>query len=211
MGREITQMARLALLQTTAGVVPEHFTSVGRELHHSAATKGIPIERSKCMRHLALIALLAAASVFVVGKDKFSSARYENLMTEQTLINIEKSWNAALVSNDLAAVSRIVADDWVGIDFKGAMTSKEETLAQLKSGESRNEYVELGDVNVRVYGDTAVVTGTDTEKSVYQGQNTNGRYAFTDVFVKKDGRWQAVASQSTRIVPTWLDMPIPTN
>lgn len=163
------------------------------------------------MRHLALIALLVAASVFVVGKDKFPAAKYENLLTEQTLINIEKSWNEALVSNDLAAVSRIVADDWVGIDFKGAMTSKAETLAQLKSGESRNEYVELGDMNLRVYGDTAVVMGTDTEKSVYQGQNTNGRYAFTDVFVKKDGRWQAVASQSTRILPTGLDLPISTN
>ena len=163
------------------------------------------------MRHLALIASLVAASVFVVGKDKFPAARYQNLLTEQTLINTEKAWNEALMSNDLAAVSRIIADDWVGVDFKGAMTSKEETLAQLKSGGSRNEYVELGDMNVRVYGDTAVVMGTDTERSVYQGENTNGRYAFTDVFVKKDGRWQAVASQSTRIAPTWLDLPIPTN
>lgn len=163
------------------------------------------------MKQLAVIALLVAASVYVVGKDKIPAARYENLLTEQTLINTEKAWNEALLANDLATVNRIVADDWVGIDFKGAMTSKEETLAQLKSGESRNEYVELGDMNVRVYGDTAVVMGTDTEKSVYQGENTSGRYAFTDVFVKKDGRWQAVASQSTRIVPTWLDLPIPTN
>ena len=163
------------------------------------------------MRYLAVVALLVAASVFVVGKDKFPTAKYENLLTEQTLVNIEKAWNEALISNDLGAVSRIVADDWVGIDFKGVMTTKEETIAQLKSGLSRNEFVELGDMNVRVYGDTAVVTGTDTEKSVYQGENSSGRYAFTDVFVKIDGRWQAVASQSTRIMPTWLDLPIPTN
>lgn len=163
------------------------------------------------MRYLAVIGLLVAASLFVVGKDKFPTARYENLLTEQTLINVEKAWNEALISKDLGTVNRIMADEWTGIDFRGATVTKDETLAQLRSGESRNEYVELGDdIIVRVYGDTAVVIGSDTEKSVYQGENSSGRYAFTDVFVKRDGRWQAVASQSTKIVPTWLDLPIPT-
>jgi len=162
------------------------------------------------MRYLAVIGLLAAASALVVGKDKFPVQKYENMLTEQTLINLEKSWNEALIANDLTAVDRILAEEWTGIDFRGAAVSKEETLAQLRSGESRNEFVELGDMNVRVYGDTAVVMGTDTEKSIYQGQNSSGRYAFIDVFVKKDGRWQAVASQSTKIAPTWLDLPIPT-
>jgi ketosteroid isomerase-like protein len=163
------------------------------------------------MRYLAVIGLLAAASALVIGKDKFPVQRYENLLAEQTLMNLEKSWNEALIANDLTAVDKILAEEWTGIDFRGATATKEETLAQLKSGESRNEFVELGDMNVRVYGDTAVVTGTDSEKSVYQGENSSGRYAFTDVFVKIDGRWQAVASQSTKIAPTWLDLPIPTN
>lgn len=163
------------------------------------------------MRYLAVIGLLAAASALVIGKDKFPVQRYENLLTEQTLMNLEKSWNEALIANDLTAVDKILAEEWTGIDFRGATATKEETLAQLRSGESRNEFVELGDMNVRVYGNTAVVTGTDSEKSVYQGENSSGRYAFTDVFVKIDGRWQAVASQSTKIAPTWLDLPIPTN
>ncbi|HMD48377.1 MAG TPA: nuclear transport factor 2 family protein [Bryobacteraceae bacterium] len=162
------------------------------------------------MRYLAVIGLLAA-SALVVGKDKFPTAKYENLLTEQTLINLERTWNEALLANDLATVDRILAEEWTGIDYRGATATKEETLAQLRSGESRNEFVELGDMNVRIYGDTAVVMGTDSEKSVYQGENSSGRYAFMDVFVMKDGRWQAVASQSTKIAPTWLDLPIPTN
>jgi ketosteroid isomerase-like protein len=162
------------------------------------------------MRYLAVGGLFVAAALFMAGKEKFSAEKYQNLMVQQTLINTEKAWNEALISKDVGAADRIMAEEFTGIDFLGQTISKNETLAELEAGQSRNEFVELGDMDVRVYGDTAVVIGTDTEKSVYQGKNSNGSYAFTDVFVKRDGRWQAVASQSTKMVFA-PELPIPTN
>jgi ketosteroid isomerase-like protein len=57
----------------------------------------------------------------------------------------------------------------------------------------------IGEMKVRVFGDSAIVTGSDTEKSTSKGKDVIDKYLWTDVFVKRDGRWQAVASQSTKV------------
>jgi ketosteroid isomerase-like protein len=96
-------------------------------------------------------------------------------------------------------LDRIISDDWVGIDFQGKAITKAQSIADLKSGSSTNQSVQLGDMKVRVFGNTAVVTGSDTEKSTYKGKDSSGKYVWTDVFVNRNGRWQAVASQSTKV------------
>ena len=55
------------------------------------------------------------------------------------------------------------------------------------------------EMKVRTYGDTAVSTGRSTIKAKVNGQDASGEYRFTDVWVKRGDRWQAVASQVTRI------------
>jgi hypothetical protein len=54
-------------------------------------------------------------------------------------------------------------------------------------------------MTVRIFGNTAVVTGSDTEKSMENGKDTTGKYVWTDVFVKQNGKWRAVTSQSTKL------------
>ena len=61
------------------------------------------------------------------------------------------------------------------------------------------ELFHLDDLKVRVYGDTAIVFGLETEKSTIHGKDMSGQHRFTDVFVKRDGRWQAVASHLSRV------------
>jgi len=72
-------------------------------------------------------------------------------------------------------------------------------MADARSGANTAESVNLEAMKVRVFGDAVVVTGGVTEKSQYQGRDMSGHYLWTDVFVKRNGRWQAVASQTTRI------------
>ena len=50
-----------------------------------------------------------------------------------------------------------------------------------------------------MYGDMAIVLGLETEKSKIHGKDMSGQYRFTDVFVKRDGRWQAIASPLSRV------------
>jgi len=148
--------------------------------------------------HLLITGALITSAALLVAQERKAFAN-ETTPVEQTLLQMERDWNQATLTRDYKALQRIMADDWTGIDFKGVTTTKSESIAELKAGESRNEAVELGEMTVRVYGTTAIVMGSDTEKSRYQGKDSSGRYAWMDVFVKRNGRWQAVASEATRI------------
>jgi len=117
---------------------------------------------------------------------------------EQALMQMERDWTEAALKKDAVALDKILADDWVAQGPTGVST-KAEALADLKSGDYKLESQTLGDMKVRVFGDTAVVTGSDDEKSSYKGHDTSGHYTWTDVYVKRQGRWQAAASQGTRI------------
>lgn len=107
--------------------------------------------------------------------------------------------NTALNSNDTAALDRIYADDYTLVNPSGAVTTKAQRLAALKSGELKYESVSVDEVNIRSYGDTAVVTDRATVKLQDKGQDLSGQYRVTLTFVKIKGAWQLVAAQNTRI------------
>lgn len=147
------------------------------------------------MKELLLTGLLVAGSVRMCGQAKPVAAK---VSVEQTLKQIERDWGRAEIEKDYAAVDKILAGDWVGIDYDGEIVAKAQAMEDLKSGKSTLTAEELGPITVRVFGNTAVVTGNDTEKSTDRGKNSSGKYVWTDVFVLRNGRWQAVASQSTK-------------
>ena len=117
---------------------------------------------------------------------------------EKAIIQMEKDWTKAGIAKDAATFERVIADDWVGVDYTGKALSKAEAIADLKSGASVAKSVELGPLKVRVYGDTAIVNGSDTEKSIWKGKDSSGHYVWTDVFVQRNGKWQAVSSTSVK-------------
>ena len=92
----------------------------------------------------------------------------------------------------LAKANRILGDDYVCL-CDGAEVTKRQSIEDFTSG-ARMEYLKLGEMKVRVFGETAVVTGTDDRKGSYKGQDYSGRYLWTDVLVKRHGRWQEVAA-----------------
>jgi ketosteroid isomerase-like protein len=149
-------------------------------------------------RILAIAILVTVVTSLALSADKQDKTKGRNSDTEQALMQMERDWTAAALKKDTATLDKILADDWAGQNPAGVAT-KGETLADLKSGDAKLESETLGDMKVRVFGDTAVVTGSDDEKSSYKGKDTSGHYTWTDVFVKRHGRWQAVASQGTVI------------
>jgi|SRR5437773_9278320 len=118
---------------------------------------------------------------------------------EQIIKQLEQEWADALLKRDQAAIDRIRSADWVLTDTEGALIAKAQADADLKSGTVKFESIKLDELKVRVDGDTAVVHGLETRKSSYKGKDTSGQYRFTDVFVKRNGRWQAVATHVTRV------------
>jgi len=118
---------------------------------------------------------------------------------EQTLMTMERDATAALLKRDTAAFGRLFAEDAVLTTPDGTVQSKPQLLADVKSGDLALESSEITDMKVQVYGDSAVVTYSTTDKGKYKGQDIGGRYRWTDVFVRRAETWQIVASQGTRI------------
>jgi ketosteroid isomerase-like protein len=117
----------------------------------------------------------------------------------QEIKQIEHDWADAMTAGDLDKVGQIVADDWIGIGYDGSKASKQRLLADVKAGKDKAESIEVGPMDVKVLGIVAVVQGSDTEKSVMNGKDTSGNWVWMDVFVKRQGKWVAVRSQSAMV------------
>ncbi len=120
---------------------------------------------------------------------------------EQELIRLDKEWSNVYSKSDpgnQAALERILADEYIYVEHDGRITNKEQDIAFLKTlGPTTESEAINDDFRVRVYGDTAVMThrSVDTRKSDKRSTTTFAMH----VFVKRDGRWQIVAAQRTRI------------
>ena len=149
-------------------------------------------------RILAVAVLVLATASLALGQmgENKGKTKAGGTSVAQALMQIERNWTDAALKKDAAALDKILADDWVGQGPTGIAT-KAQALAELKSGDNKVDSETLGEMKVRVFGNTAVVTGSDDEKSSYKGKDTSGHHVWTDVFVKRNGRWQAVASQDT--------------
>jgi ketosteroid isomerase-like protein len=118
---------------------------------------------------------------------------------EDQIKKLEQDWAQATVKEGAAAVDQYEAEDIVSTDPSGRVTDKAQDKKDLSSGDLKFQSIQASDLKVSVYGNTAVATGTSTLKGTYKGQDISGMYRFTDTWVKRDGKWQAVASQATRI------------
>jgi len=119
---------------------------------------------------------------------------------EEELKKIENNWTDAQKTKNVDKLRDILANDWVGLGWDGATSDKAKALADLKSSANSLDSMEMGPMTVRIFGNTAIVTGSNTEKSKEHGKDSSGKYIWTDVFVRQQGKWRAVASQSARIV-----------
>jgi len=115
---------------------------------------------------------------------------------------MEHEWNDASKNKNVAWFERNYAEDATDINSRtGALHSKLEEIASMKTDKTVLDSLELSDLNVRVEGSTAVVTGVNHVRGRDdKGQPIDRRSRFTDVFVKRDGRWQVLATQGT-IIP----------
>lgn len=144
--------------------------------------------------HICFLSLVLSAAVPVQAKQPKADS---DAAISQTLQSIERAWLNAEKNHDVAAFEKIVADDWIAITPDGNNQTKAERAAEIKS--SNIVSVTMGDMKVRVFGDTAVVTGSDDEIIMKDGKKSSGHYVWTDVFVKRNGKWLAVASQTAQI------------
>jgi ketosteroid isomerase-like protein len=150
------------------------------------------------MRKLVGAILMVCVCVgLVVAQAKKDAAAAQT--PEQIVKQLEHDWTEAAKAGNADRLGQVLADDWVGLGFQGNKDTKQSVQADLKLGATKLESFEFGPMDVVVFGNVAVVQGSDTEKSTYKGKDSSGKYVWMDVFVKRDNKWQAVRSQSARL------------
>jgi len=117
--------------------------------------------------------------------------------TIREILELERQSKDAAVHRDPEFSQRTLADDYVAITPLGQVITKGDTVAARKSGQLRYDSIEINDVVVRVYGNTAIVTARANVKGIDLGEEFNGAYRFTRVWVRRNGRWLAASYQAT--------------
>ncbi|MCL4849355.1 MAG: DUF4440 domain-containing protein [Acidobacteria bacterium] len=104
-----------------------------------------------------------------------------------------------LVAGDIDGLAGLLADDYVHTHTSGKVDNKETYLAPLHRGATKYLAFTPSDVSVRVYGQTAVVVGRASMRAVSGGREQRVEMRFTNVWVERNGRWQMVTWQATRL------------
>ncbi len=151
-------------------------------------------------RMLAVSALTMAASFLALGQmTKANDSNQKGDSVEQAVMQMEEELRAAISKGDTKAYGRIVGDDYVFTNQDAVVRTKAQMVSAYDSGSIKYESVKFDEIKVHAYGDTAVVTGRQTVKAQDNGKDISGQFRYTRVYVKRQGRWQLVATQVTRI------------
>ena len=145
------------------------------------------------MTRLIVVGLVVAGLAVGIAGQRSGAAKDEKLLAElqQTLAN-------AWVSGDRATIERIIAPDWSSTGPDGRVMDRAGVMVDVfETRLHKIHRVEIDDVKVRVFGDAAVVTGRTHGAGEVRGSAYDVFIRFTDTFVRRGGRWQAVASHAS--------------
>lgn len=139
----------------------------------------------------------ASALLLVCGTCSVSLAQ----SVADEIKKMEKERAEAVVKGDWAKLEKETADNYTLVNINGEMSNKSQMVEGFKSGQNKLSKDEVSDMDVRVYGNVAVVTGKVSVEGIMGGKEVNGQARFTRVYAKQGGHWQSVALQQTRVSP----------
>jgi len=148
----------------------------------------------------AITVLVLAMAVLTLAQTQKKGMTPGTDAASKALIDLEEKWVAALEKSDAATLDTILADTYVDTDEESHRSDKQAVLAVVKSGDLKMTSVKISDMQVHIYGDAAVVTGSAAQTGNFKGQQLKGKITFTDTFIRRNGKWTAVASQRSPVV-----------
>ena len=115
------------------------------------------------------------------------------------VIEAERQWLSAHLKLDLVLLDRLMADEFLQVNDRGELLSKQQVLASFKSGNRYWQEANSGEYKVQVYNEVAVICGCWQAKGVNTRQSFDYAARYVSVWVYRDKRWQMVSDQSTTI------------
>jgi ketosteroid isomerase-like protein len=111
----------------------------------------------------------------------------------------EGQWRAAMLSNNVSDMDKLLADDYMAITANGTIETKAQALALRKAGTLRITKMDLSDTKIRIYGDTAVVTSRAEINGTNGERDISGHYRYTRVYNNRLGQWKIVSFETSRM------------
>lgn len=129
-----------------------------------------------------------------------TASKQSGSSAEATLRELENKWVSSVSRHDATVAQSALADDYAGVSAMGKVMDKQTVVAQVKRDTDVYDSAKIGKMDVRVFGNAAVIIGSSTETGkTSRGQKFNRAYRWTDTWILRSGRWQCVASQSSQV------------
>lgn len=139
--------------------------------------------------------------VLVASPAALASAVQRAESDQDVLVKLERGWNEAFYRKDVAFIERLLAEEFKATYDDGRIGDKATELGLVAAFDQNVQSATPDEFAVRVYRDTAVVWFTLRLVGIKDGQRSEMALRYTDVWIVRDGRWQCVSSQSTRVAP----------
>lgn len=143
--------------------------------------------------------LLAAVLCLLVATPAFALPHRDSKSIHKKIEALEMQWRDALVNNNVRLMDHLLADDYLGVSANGTVETKSEEIAQSRAGTLRIQSLNLSDIKVRVFGNTAVVTSRAELTGMNGQSDISGNYRYTRVYNKRFGQWKIISFEASRI------------
>jgi ketosteroid isomerase-like protein len=145
----------------------------------------------------ARLVLIAVVLAFAAAT---ASAQDQRVQSDQEiLMQLERDWDAAFLTRDVRVIDNILAEEFIATYDDGSRGDRAKELSLAAEFNQNIESSVLKEFTVKIYGDTAVVWFTRQVAGLSKGKRLELSFQYVDVFVFRAGKWQCVASQSTRV------------
>jgi ketosteroid isomerase-like protein len=142
-----------------------------------------------------LLGLLAA--VLIVPAMTLAGQPRDRDVAELT--RLSDAWDKAIVRKDEKAIADNMAEDFRQIDGYGNLETKKSFVAGIIDPKLTIDPYTVEEFEVRLYGDTALLSGRTHMTGKYDGKVFESNYRYIDIYVRRNGAWKIVSVQITKL------------
>jgi ketosteroid isomerase-like protein len=152
-------------------------------------------------RRQALTLVVAAGVAWLSSFGSAQAVAADRAADVARLTRLSDDWDKAIVRKDESAIAGNMADDFRMIDKHGNVEAKQAFVAGIMDPKLSIDPYTVEDFEVRIYGDTALLSGRTHMTGKYDGQPFTSNYRYIDIYVRKSGTWKIVSVQITGLSP----------
>ena len=149
-------------------------------------------------RILCIAVFVLTVALLTVGQKQSGGTQTERVVA--VIRKLDEQRIQAQIHADRKELDRIYADDFIGVGPSGTVRTKPQVISDFTSGELNFQSITTDDVQIRIYGNTALETGRSTMIGKDKGKAVPRDNRFTRVWVKQQGRWRLVANHYSFLV-----------